>query len=117
MPNYGLYTVDATKYLGPHSVYNWDNTWHRTSARLNSAEFIRTSNESNSKGAVAINDYLTLNGEIIAKSTGGHSVVTEHSFRFGNAVIGEREKCINITKENYNLLVKGTPVEGYAAFD
>ena len=119
MPNYGLYSLDSTKSLTEREYSKWNisRTWPRSSIMYGDNTPVITSSESNKYGTYIIDNSLILNGESVAKGASGSLIVNNSSVHFGDVDLLGYDKCINITIENYNKLLKGELVEGYKRFD
>lgn len=71
----------------------------------------------NQFGVIAVDNTLEIYGNKISKS-GSSSTLRESGsdVSFGDALLATTGTCINITKENYNKLLRGEIVNGYSKY-
>lgn len=112
MSEFGLYAVDASKYLD-----NSGKKWSRHSLCCNGERICTALNESNKLGLIAYGKKLLFNGEIIAISKVDVTDGVSNDHKFGDADLLGHTVCINITKTDYENLYTGKLVKGYKKYD
>lgn len=118
MENLGLYAINDSKTVeGVAPIEGQTNTWKRTTLLYNGQKVATTSAETDGCGLRVDGDELILNGESIAKGNNNNWIEDSNGIKFGDADLLGYNKCINITKNNYNALLQGITVEGYKSFD
>lgn len=116
MDNPGVYVIRE-------NVVGDNGSWVRAKLFNGSKEVFKTSKRSNSFGLYTAGNTLYLDGEPVVKqlqpASNSGIEVTDSSISYGGSIIDNSsqgsigQKCINITLDNYNKLLKGTAVDGY----
>lgn len=116
MNNPGVYVIRE-------NVVGDNGSWVRAKLFNGSKEVFKTSKRSNSFGLYTAGNTLYLDGEPVVKqlqpASNSGIEITDSSISYGGSIIDNSsqgsigQKCINITLDNYNKLLKGTAVDGY----
>lgn len=127
MSKRGLYIEDDTKHLFIEGYANPSTDkgdyWKRSLLGFNDSIVGKAVRGTHATGPVhpyglyvSGND-LCLNDDVVATAASPGTIIPDGgSLRYGNHVIYSDNKCIDITKSNYNLLRSGKAVAGYAKY-
>lgn len=111
MSKFGLYAVNEQKKAGS-STWNLSRLYH-------DGKDIATVSDPDSFGLRSVDSKLNLGGAIIAESEDVHPNlgVDNGDIKFGDDVSLGTGKCINITLDNFNILLQGGSVSGYTKYN
>lgn len=111
MSKFGLYAVNEQKKAGS-STWNLSRLYH-------DGKDIATVSDPDSFGLRSADSKLNLGGAVIAESEDVHPNlgVDNGDIKFGDDVSLGTGKCINITLDNFNILLQGGSVSGYTKYN
>lgn len=111
MSKFGLYAVNEQKKAGS-STWNLSRLYH-------DGKDIATVSDPDSFGLRSADGKLNLGGAVIAESADVHPSlsVDNGDIKFGNDVSLGTGKCINITLDDFNVLLQGGSVSGYTKYN
>ena len=111
MSKFGLYAVNEQKKAGS-STWNLSRLYH-------DGKDIATVSDPDSFGLRSVDSKLNLGGSVIAESEDVHPNlgVDNGDIKFGDDVSLGTGKCINITLDDFNILLQGGSVSGYTKYN